>query len=97
MSFILKLSKPVTKLEHRSKAEIISQILEVAKLDLNGIGKTKIMYFTNLSFAQSKEYLQLVLDRELLEYDKAGKRYRLTQKGVEYLEMFRKTKSIIDT
>ena len=83
-------------MKYRSRAEIVSQILEAAKQDLVGTSKTNIMYHACLSFTQLREYLKLVLNRELLEYDKANRRYRLTEKGIEYLEMFHHTRSLID-
>jgi predicted transcriptional regulator len=51
---------------YRSRAEIIFQMLESAKEDLEGVTKTKKMYKPYLSFAQSKDHLNLVLDRGLL-------------------------------
>lgn len=83
-------------MKYRTRSEIIAQMLEAAKGDLVGITKSRIMYRASLSFTQLREYLRLVLDRELLEYDAGNNRYRLTQKGVQYLEMFQKTKSILD-
>ncbi|HEV8405123.1 MAG TPA: winged helix-turn-helix domain-containing protein, partial [Nitrososphaera sp.] len=79
-------------MRYRTRAEIVSQMLQAAKEDLNGVTKTKIMYCTSLSFLQSKEYMHLLLDRQLLEHDKSKGRYLLTQKGIEYLELFEHTK-----
>ena len=81
-------------MKYRTRAEIVSQMLEIARQDLSGVSKTKILYGASLSFAQSKDYLQLVLDRQLLELDKSSKRFRLTQKGIEYLELFEHTKAL---
>jgi predicted transcriptional regulator len=69
-------------------------MLQVAKQDLTGVSKTKIIYGASLSFFQSKEYVHLLLDRQLLEHDKSTRRYLLTQKGIEYLELFEHTKAL---
>jgi predicted transcriptional regulator len=55
-------------MKYRSRTDIIGQILDAA----NGGGgaiKTKIMYQTYLSYAQLKEYLTVLTERGLLNYD----------------------------
>ncbi|UCE16020.1 MAG: transcriptional regulator [Candidatus Bathyarchaeota archaeon] len=49
---------------HRSQIDIIANILQVA---VEGAKKTHIMYGCNLSFGQLQTYLDLLLDRGLLE------------------------------
>jgi len=83
-------------LKYRTRAEIVSQMLDAAREDAQGVTKTKIIYSGGLSYTQSKEYLRLVLDRGLLEYHGTRNRYRLTQKGVEYLEMFRRSRALTE-
>ncbi|MEP0825740.1 MAG: hypothetical protein HRF40_09655 [Nitrososphaera sp.] len=70
-------------MKYRSRTEIVSEILEVAKGD--GVSKTRIMYGAYLSFSQLKEYLSLLLHNGMLSYNKTDKRYRITQKGHEFL------------
>jgi predicted transcriptional regulator len=86
----------VLSVKYRSRAEIVSQMLEAAKEGLEGAAKTKIMYKACLSFAQSKDYLKLLLDRGLLEYDVSARKYKLTQQGVQYLEMFYQTEKLME-
>jgi predicted transcriptional regulator len=71
-------------------------MLEAAREDMHGVIETKIIYSGGLSFTQSKEYLKLVLERGLLEYQVSSNRYRLTRKGVEYLEMFQHTRALTE-
>jgi predicted transcriptional regulator len=55
-------------MKYRSRTDIIGQILDAA----NGGGgaiKTKIMYQAYLSYAQLKEYLTVLTERGLLNYD----------------------------
>jgi predicted transcriptional regulator len=70
--------------KYRSRTEIVSEILELAKGE--GISKTKIMYGAYLSFSQLKEYLNLLLYNGMLSYNKANNKYRTTQKGLEFLK-----------
>jgi predicted transcriptional regulator len=70
--------------KYRSRTEIVSEILELAKGD--GISKTKIMYGAYLSFSQLKEYLNLLLYNGMLSYNKGSNRYRTTQKGMDFLK-----------
>ena len=71
-------------MKHRSKIEIMSQILEVA--NGGGITKTKIMYKALLSYAQMKEYLILLTDKELLHYDEDTRTFKTTEKGLRHLD-----------
>lgn len=52
-------------MKYRSRTDIVSQILEAAN---GGATKTKIMYKAYLSYAQLKEYLSVLLENGLLEY-----------------------------
>jgi len=78
----------------RDRLYIIAEILEVA---LEGVLKTQVMYKANLSFAQLNEYLHLMLDLNLLESSKNTERhvYKTTQKGIRYLESYRKIKELL--
>jgi predicted transcriptional regulator len=51
----------------RTRIEIISQILETANGGVTS--KIKIMYRANLSYAQLKDYLMTLSDKDLLSYD----------------------------
>ncbi len=70
-------------MKHRSKIEIMSQILEIA--NGGGVTKTKIMYKALLSYAQMKEYLILLTDKELLYYDEDTRTFKTTEKGLRHL------------
>lgn len=52
-------------MKYRSRTDIVSQILEAAN---GGASKTKIMYKAYLSYAQLKEYLSVLVENGLLEY-----------------------------
>jgi predicted transcriptional regulator len=69
--------------KHRSRAEIVGAMLNAG---LEGISKTKLMYLSYLSGSQLKQYLPLVLQKGLLEYDAKQMRYFTTMKGRAFLK-----------
>jgi predicted transcriptional regulator len=71
-------------MKHRSKIEIICQILEVA----NGgdVTQTKIMYKALLSYPQMKEYLMFLIEKNLLRYDQDNRTFKTTENGLRFLD-----------
>jgi predicted transcriptional regulator len=72
-------------MKYRSRTDIVSQILEAAN---GGTTKTKIMYKAYLSYAQLKEYLSVLVENGLLEFDKGGQSYKTTAKGLLFLKTY---------
>lgn len=56
-------------MKYRSRIDIISVILDAANDGTDGLTKTKIMYQAYLSHEQIKEYLSVLIESELLNYD----------------------------
>ena len=79
----------------RDRLHIIAEILEISK---NGSLKTQIMYRANLSFAQLNEYLDLLLDLELLQEGTENQKivFKVTEKGDEYLQNYYKIKELLE-
>ncbi|HZI70736.1 MAG TPA: winged helix-turn-helix domain-containing protein [Nitrososphaeraceae archaeon] len=73
-------------MKNRSKTDIVGLILEVA--NGGGATKTKIMYKAFLSYAQLKEYLTILMESNLLEYEEGRQIYRTTEKGMRFLQMY---------
>jgi predicted transcriptional regulator len=71
-------------MKYRSRTEIASRILESAT---GGATKTKIMYKAFLSYAQLKEYLAVLEENGLLEYDKSEQTFKTTEKGTRFLDI----------
>jgi predicted transcriptional regulator len=71
---------------YRDRAEIISQILEVA----NGSDtkKIKIMYKANLSYHQLKEYLPVLTESDFLRYNLNTQTFKTTEKGLRFLDVY---------
>ncbi|MDQ4100937.1 MAG: winged helix-turn-helix domain-containing protein [Thermoproteota archaeon] len=73
--------------KHRSRTEIIREILQTANSDGNGASQTKIMYSAFLSYIQVKEYLAVLMDKGLLQYDFGNQKFRITEKGLNLLQL----------
>jgi len=79
----------------RSNIEIYLDVLNAVKA---GIHKpTNIMYKCNLAWKPFKEILNSLVENELLEINRKGKRktYHLTEKGNEALRYFEAAKSLL--
>jgi len=72
-------------MKYRSRTDITREILEAAN---GGATKTRIMYMAFLSYAQLKEYLQILQFNDLLEYDSAHVQYKTTGKGIQFLRIY---------
>jgi predicted transcriptional regulator len=81
-------------MKYRSRIEIISQILEAA----NGgcATRTKIMYKALLSYAQMKDHLMLLTEKDLLCYDKDTRTFKTTEKGLRFLKTYNQIDDMIN-
>jgi predicted transcriptional regulator len=77
----------------RSRIEIISQILETANGGITS--KIKIMYKANLSYAQLKDYLMTLSDKDLISYDLDTRTFKTTEKGLRFLEIYNKLDDVM--
>jgi predicted transcriptional regulator len=71
-------------MKYRSRTDIVGLMLEAAN---GGATKTKIMYKAFLSYAQLKEYLTVLLQNDVLEYEEGKQNFRTTEKGLRLLQM----------
>jgi predicted transcriptional regulator len=65
--------------------DIIATILQAA---MTGATKTRIMYGAYLSYAQVKEYLSFLLERDLIRYEEGSGPYKLSERGMKVLEAY---------
>jgi predicted transcriptional regulator len=77
------------RIKNRSRIEIFAQILKAVN-GSGGITQTKIMYNALLSYSQTKEYILLLTEKGLLQYDNAMHIFNITQKGLRFLEIYNK-------
>ena len=54
------------------------------------VTKTKIMYSGFLSYQQLKEYLTILQENDLIEYQEGQRAYRTTNKGMQLLQLSNK-------
>ena len=73
----------------RTKFDIIVDIINLT-MD-GGANKTRIVYGANLNFKIANKYIDFLLDNGLIREEvKEGKKYYLaTEKGVQFLKLFR--------
>lgn len=62
-------------MKYRSRTDITAQILEAAN---GGVTRTRIMYKAFLSYAQLKEYLTVLMEKEPMDYVEGEMVYRTT-------------------
>ena len=79
-------------MKYRSRTDIVALILEATQ---EGAAKTKIMYKAFLSYSQLKDYLSILLERELIEYSDKDQIFRITDKGRRYLYLYSKVMELI--
>ncbi|MGB8935196.1 MAG: winged helix-turn-helix domain-containing protein [Candidatus Nitrosopolaris sp.] len=72
-------------MKYRSRSEIVSLLLDAA--NGGGATKTKLMYKAYLSFNQLREYLSLLVENGLIEYEEGMRTYRSTEKGIRLLQI----------
>ncbi len=72
-------------MKYRSRTDIIAMILRAA---MNGATKTRIMYGAYLSYAQVKEYLSFLIEKNLISYEEGTGVYRLTENGMKLLRTY---------
>lgn len=73
-----------TKRINRRSLDIVSDVLVAA---LASVRKTRIMYQTNMNYAQVKKYLHNLVEHGLLKHD-GESCYLITEKGLEFLELY---------
>jgi len=49
--------------------------------------KTKLMYSAFISFNQLKEYLSLLVENGLIQYEEGTHTFRTTEKGIHFLKL----------
>jgi predicted transcriptional regulator len=81
-------------MKYRDRIDIISQILKIA--NGGGVTRTKIMYKGLLSYAQIKEYLMLLTEKDLLYYDEDTQTFKTTEKGLRFLDTYNRIGDIFD-
>ena len=83
---------------NRSRTEIAGQILEAVydhSEDGIGVTQTRIGYTVYLNNGSLKEYLSSLTIHGLVCYDLAMRRYHITEKGMQILELYNHIEDMI--
>ena len=72
-------------MKYRSRSDIIELLLNAA--DGGGATKTKLMYSAFISFNQLKEYLSLLAEHGMVQYEEERHTFRTTEKGRHFLKL----------
>jgi predicted transcriptional regulator len=80
-------------MKSRTRTEVIADILRTAA---NGEATTtQVMYSSFLSYAQALDFLNYLVERNLLNFEKDTRNYCLTDKGSELLEKYEGISNLI--
>ena len=79
-------------MKNRGRDAIMGLLLNTAD---GGATKTKLMYSAFLSFYQLKEYLSLLVENGLIQYEERMHAYRTTEKGKRFLHIQNEVTPII--
>ena len=74
---------------NRDRNEIVVSILKSVKnvKENDGIRITRIMYNSYLTYGMVTHYLKILTENGSLEYDEPNKTFRVTDKGLRFLEL----------
>ncbi|HXX95978.1 MAG TPA: winged helix-turn-helix domain-containing protein [Candidatus Bathyarchaeia archaeon] len=83
--------------KYRSRTEIIALILEAAN-QRDGVLKIKIMYSASITSKQLYDYLPFLMKNDLLEYGgQRGRTYRITRRGIHFLQVYNQLREMVGT
>jgi predicted transcriptional regulator len=81
-------------MKYRSRTDIIAVILQASA---NGATKTRLMYGAYLSYAQIKEYLEYLTERQMIAFEAGTRAYTLTDLGLRFLKAYHEISEISGT
>jgi two-component system cell cycle response regulator CpdR len=85
--------KLITNSTIRDKIDIVASILELAMSPTSIISKYTVSYIVNLSYPHLKEYLNLLLDNNLLYFQNS--KFKITEKGISFLDLYNKIRELL--
>ena len=94
----------------RSKMEVVFDILEIADIEGSfaghyydnnehhtgrGVIQTEIMNKSRLSYNQLQAYLKVLTENDLLSFDSATRKFKITQKGRRFVQLYNKMSDLV--
>ena len=85
--------------QRRGRMEIIHDILNSIVMKGGRIKPTHLLYKSNLSHQKMKEYVNELIEKEMIEeeIEKEKKLFTITEKGEKFLNEFRRIKEFSDS
>ena len=80
---------------YRSRYEILASIVRSAAKEKDGLGLTKLMYYSFLSYPQTLQFVKALIAHDLLDYEPHNKKYKVTQKGMKFLSVMDSLEDLI--
>ena len=77
----------------RSSTDIIGLILEAAEGE--PVTRSRIMYYAMLNFKQVSDYAEFLTHAGLLTYIREYRRYGITEKGRQFLRLFKEANNLL--
>jgi predicted transcriptional regulator len=71
---------------YRDRVDIINLILGAANGE--NVTKTQIMYEAFVSHDHLQEFIILLIENDLLHYDKVMRTFKTTEKGITFLQVY---------
>ena len=84
-------------MRYRTRTDIMSDVLKTANGGGVGATKTRIMYKAFLSFRQTKEYLGVLTENNLLNYDAYTQTFETTEKSLRFLDAYNQMSDVTKT
>ena len=79
----------------RDSTEIIALILQA--VEHQSLTRSKIMYQALLNFKQVTDYAGILTDEGLLSYLVENRKFAITNRGKQFLELFKETNRLLTT
>jgi len=79
----------------RDSTEIIGLILQA--VEHQPLTRSKIMYQALLNFKQVTDYAGILTDEGLLSYLAENRKFAITNRGKQFLELFKETNRLLST
>jgi predicted transcriptional regulator len=81
-------------MRYRDRTELFASILEATNDVITN--RTQLMYRTFLSYEQLKQYLSILTENHLIEFRATEQCYKATEKGQQFLDLYRKMGKLVD-
>ena len=79
--------------KYRNRIDLIAHLLNAAHT--GATTKTKIMRKAMISYGQLGKYLQMMTEDGLIAHDDANRRFTITQRGYQFMEMYEDLSKLI--